>query len=136
MRTFHHRGLAALTATAIAAVTLGMSSPANAATVDNVKTAEARAAAGVYTINVENRMTADVEFCLKSSSTGNHRQCSGRMHAGQGRTLATAFNPGDRLLLDFEIFGEGTHNDNVITGATSCWVSGIMSAWSAACVMG
>jgi hypothetical protein len=52
------------------------------------------------------------------------------------RKTATLFidaQPDDRILLDFEVFGEHTHNDNDITGVTQCTATGSLFAVKLKC---
>lgn len=89
--------------------------------------------ANVYKVDVDNKMGADTEFCIRTTTSGTKRSCSGRLNARKTATLYIEYKEGDVVYLDFEIFGEHTHDGNVITGGHQCTAEGIINATKVDC---
>ncbi|PRY29588.1 hypothetical protein [Pseudosporangium ferrugineum] len=86
-----------------------------------------------YKLDVENKMGADVEFCLRSVSSGVVRDCTGKINTAKTDTLYIDFNQGEQIYLDYEVFGEHTHDGNLITGASQCTLTGTVTSPSLSC---
>jgi len=141
------RWVSAVVAGAMAGVGLGVfaSTPALAddkcqVIVENICTGDH---AGKYKLDVENDVGADARFCVKSETSltyppgdsGEHtqRHCSGKLHARDTTTLYIDAKPGDKIYLDFEVYGEHTHNDYEMTGGHQCTATGVTAGGKVDC---
>jgi hypothetical protein len=95
--------------------------------------------AGQIKVDVDNQMGADVEFCIKSDTSmkkprGSDRACSGTLLTRKTKTLYVDGGPDDHVWLDFEVFGEHTHdNFKEITGSHQCTATGVTIGFKVDC---
>src|ERR1044071_2850226 len=84
-------------------------------------------------------MGATVQFCIKSDTSmkkprGSDRACSKHLLARQTETLYVEGGPNDHVWLDFEVFGEHTHdNFKEITGSHQCTATGVTIGFKMNC---
>jgi hypothetical protein len=94
---------------------------------------------GMIKVDVDNQMGATVQFCIKSDTSmkkprGSDRACSKHLLARQTETLYVEGGPTDHVWLDFEVFGEHTHdNFKEITGASQCTATGVTIGFKMNC---
>jgi len=94
---------------------------------------------GMIKVDVDNQMGATVQFCIKSDTSmkkprGSDRACSKHLLARDTETLYVEGGPNDHVWLDFEVFGEHTHdNFKEITGSHQCTATGVTIGFKMNC---
>jgi hypothetical protein len=94
---------------------------------------------GMIKVDVDNQMIATVQFCIKSDTSmkkprGSDRACSQHLKVSDTETLYVEGGPNDHVWLDFEVFGEHTHdNFKEITGSHQCTATGVTIGFKMNC---